>query len=325
MKKASAILIGLVVFSTLLFAGPQLVRLSSRPTGNAELATAIKSNAPKGAHEVAGFVYTPEQTSFAGLGADENTEVEIGSVTKTFTAELLRQAVERGEVTLDTKVKDIIDPHGAAIGEATLAELANHTAGLPRNPGLDPLALVVERNPYAKVSRDDVINLALEAKLKNQGTRTYSNLGVAFLGQLLAKKSGRSWEDMVQEDILTPLNMRDTYVAKPGTTAQHPTASHGLNSRGRAAAKWEMDGYAPAGAIRSTPADMAKFVAHVHDHGVPEFAWRHDDDSIWHNGGTGGYSTMLVFTPDQQKAAFVVTDTTASVNQLGKDLLTWQP
>lgn len=320
MKKIVAVLCGLATTALLLVSGPQRVTLASDPTGDPGLAGFMKEHAPRGAHELTGFVLDGDQPVFAGLGADEHTEVEIGSVTKTFTAELLRQAVEKGTVQLDTKVSDIIDTHGAPIGSVTLEQLANHEAGLPRNPGLDLVSLFVERNPYGTVTRDDILEMALDAKLKGQGERNYSNLGVAFLGQLIATKDGRTWEEMVQQDIFTPLGMSESYVALIGSAADAP---HGLNGRGRVAANWEMDGYAPAGAIRSTAHDMALFAAHVRSVGVPPYVWVHDEAGMWHNGGTGGYRTMLIFDPNGKRVAFVNTNTPASVDILGERMLQW--
>lgn len=321
MKKATLVGCGLLITITLLIVGPQRIALADAPTGNPELAQFIRDHAPRGAHEITGFVLSGDTPVFAGLGADEHTEVEIGSVTKTFTAELLRQAVDKGVVRLDTKVSEIIDTDGAPIGDATLEQLANHEAGLPRNPGLGLLSVYFEVNPYGQVTREEVFEMALEAKLKGQGTRNYSNLGVALLGHLIAEKDGRTWEEMVEQDIFTPLGMTETYVALPGTTTSSP---HGYNAKGRQAANWEMAGYAPCGAIRSTSHDMAKFAAHIRNVGVPEFAWRKGDDlTRSHNGGTGGYSSMLVFDSTGQHVAFVNNNSTAGVDQLGKDMLTW--
>ncbi|MEJ5998693.1 serine hydrolase domain-containing protein [Corynebacterium sp. H130] len=320
MRKALAIAIGLATVAALVVFGPQPVKLADTQTGNPQLATFLADNSPRGAHNVTAFVLEGDQPVFAGLGADQHTEVEIGSVTKTFTAELLRQAIEKGTVRLDTKVSDIIDTRGAPIGSATLEQLANHEAGLPRNPGLGFLPLFIERNPYAEVDRQKIFDMALDAKLKGQGERNYSNLGVAFLGQLLAEKDGRTWEKMVEQDIFTPLGMNESYVATIGSATDAP---QGLNGRGKPAANWEMDGYAPAGSIRSTAHDMALFAAHLRRVGVPSYAWKHSSYGASHNGGTGGYRTILIVDPSGSKVAFANTDSTASLDDLGKEMLSW--
>jgi serine-type D-Ala-D-Ala carboxypeptidase/endopeptidase len=72
-----------------------------------------------------------------GKTPDGDTVYEIGSVTKTFTATLLAQAVLSGRVTLDTPVAQLlpdfkIPSHGGK--EITLSDLATQHSGLPRMP-----------------------------------------------------------------------------------------------------------------------------------------------------------------------------------------------
>jgi serine-type D-Ala-D-Ala carboxypeptidase/endopeptidase len=67
-----------------------------------------------------------------------DTVFEIGSVTKTFTALLLVDMVERGEVKLDDPVAKYL-PESVKVParngkQITLLNLATHTAGLPRDP-----------------------------------------------------------------------------------------------------------------------------------------------------------------------------------------------
>src|SRR5271169_874071 len=85
-----------------------------------------------------------------GSAPDGDTVYEIGSVTKTFTATLLAQAVLSGHVTLDTPVAQLlpdlkIPSRGGK--EITLGELGTQHSGLPRLPfnllPKDPA------NPYA--------------------------------------------------------------------------------------------------------------------------------------------------------------------------------
>ncbi len=70
--------------------------------------------------------------------ADENTEFEIGSVTKTFTALLLAEAVKSGAVTLDEPVAKLLPDFAIPSRDGkfiTLGNLADQHSGLPRLPG----------------------------------------------------------------------------------------------------------------------------------------------------------------------------------------------
>src|SRR5699024_7702479 len=126
------ILATVIVLIGLLAAGPQRITLAEENTGDEELAQKLRDNAGKAQNRIAAFTFRSGSATFAGLGANEHTEVEIGSVTKTFTTDLLRQQVESKEITLDTTVGDIIDVHGSEVADVTMLELADHTSGLPR-------------------------------------------------------------------------------------------------------------------------------------------------------------------------------------------------
>lgn len=322
----AAVAAGLIALTATVAAGPQPIRLASdRLTGTPAISDLLHQSAPTSAHRLSAFTISDDGVTFGGLGADENDEFEIGSITKTFTAELLHNAIDRGDLTLDTTVGDIIDVGDAPIGTVTLEELANHTSGLPRlgNTSIakNLTSAFIGTNPYEGTTARDVIDAATAADLDGRGEREYSNLGFALLGQLLAEKAGTSYEQLLIDDILQPLGMTHTFLALPGTaTAESP---RDLMSTGRSSQPWEMDGDAPAGAIRSTAGDMSLYAQHLLETGVPDFTWVTDrpEGVTWHNGGTGGFRSMLALAPDKHTAAYVVGDSIADVDDLGLTLL----
>ena len=69
---------------------------------------------------------------------DGDTVFEIGSITKTFTALLLADMAQRGELALDDPAAEFL-PRGVTMPERgdqqiTLNQLATHVSGLPRWP-----------------------------------------------------------------------------------------------------------------------------------------------------------------------------------------------
>src|SRR5699024_12492376 len=85
------ILAAVVVLIGLLAAGPQRITLAEESTGDEELAQKLRDSAGKAQNRIAAFTFRSGSATVAGLGANEHTDVEIRSVTKTFTTELLRQ------------------------------------------------------------------------------------------------------------------------------------------------------------------------------------------------------------------------------------------
>ncbi|MCJ1673437.1 beta-lactamase family protein [Rathayibacter sp. VKM Ac-2929] len=327
---------------------PPAPRLSDERTGDAAIAQWLSDQADGTRDRLVAAVVTPDGVRFAGLGADESMEVEIGSVTKTMTALLLAQSADTGTVALTDRAGDHAELGGF---DGTLEELASHRSGLPRlsSAPLDLVATLVAQlrgvDPYTTFSPDDVLRQAASA---GGGTDevAYSNLGVAVLGQTLARAEGADYADLVRERIFTPLGMTGSSVPV-SADALAPDAPTGYSESGRAVGPWTLEGYAPAGGVRSTAADMARYASALLTDdpalGVPAataleprfdagdgdrigltwFTSPVDDggSTTWHNGGTAGYATMLALDRERGVAVFVNSSTATSVDALGLDLL----
>jgi CubicO group peptidase (beta-lactamase class C family) len=111
---------------------------------------------------------------------------EAGSVTKAVTGLLLALAIEAGEVSGPDRLDRFLPGTGRA-GQATLAELATHTSGLPRLPARTLLrALAHPGDPYKGSSVPRLIRDTRWVRPGTAGQAAYSNLGVALLGHALA-------------------------------------------------------------------------------------------------------------------------------------------
>lgn len=349
MMAGGAAAVVILVFG--LAAAPWPPKLSGSVTGDAALAERVRPLLTAPADQVSVAWIDSSGVRYAGFGADEHTEYEIGSVSKTFTASLLADAVDRGEVTLETTVADILgedllDPN-AEIGTVTLAELASHRSGLPRlATGLDALpsllaGQLLNRDPYT-ASPEQVLEQAQASRLDGRGTATYSNLGYAFLGQLLARAAGASWEQLLDERVLTPLALAETFA--PVTAGNLPDAAPtGRSAAGRPERAWTANGTAPAGGIRSTAADLVLYARAQLDGTAPGAAalepqW--DDGSggryglawiteehggreiTWHNGQTGGFWSMVALDRDAGHAVVMLSNVSAGHEEAVFELLT---
>ena len=333
-------------------AAPRPPSLSTTVTGDSDLASSLAAgvdSAPGVRDTLAAAVIEADDATFAGLGADENTEFEIGSITKTFTALLLAQAAERGEVTLDSPVGDYLDLGDSAAAEVTLAELSSHRSGLPRIATTVPAVAAslwsVYRgsDPYP-YDVDDLIAHARASALTDRGTVAYSNLGVALLGQALAAAADTDYAALLQTGIFDPLGM--TATSLPTADALPADARTGYSVAGRPAEAWTMSAYAPAGAIRSTVADMTVYAqalltadpalgvdpatvldpsGETDDGPLIGLAWftqaPEDGTATWHNGGTGGFASMLALNRTDERAVIVLGNTAASVDALAMSIL----
>lgn len=298
------------------------------------------------------------QTSFAGLGSPDDehpdppspqTRYELGSITKTFTALLLADAIDRGEITLDdTLASQLPELQGTEAGSVTIAELAEHRSGLPRLlPSQMAGALVGSlgtANPY-DMGTTELLAQAREVPLAGRGEYAYSNLGVALLGHALARAGdASSWPELAQSRLFEPLGMNQTNIAT--NRAEVPADGvRGYRQNGRMPETWYGQGYTPMGCCTwTTTADMARYAQALLDNRAPGMAalepraeagkqkigmlWMTapatDDESevVWHNGGTGGGMTWFGLDRAAGTATLVMGNSGRSVDALGKSLLT---
>ncbi|MET8801556.1 serine hydrolase domain-containing protein [Streptomyces sp. NPDC004546] len=199
-------------------------------------------------------VWHGARTSVDGHGPDENVQYRIGSITKTFTAVLVMRLRDEGLFDLG----DPLEKHlpGTGAGEATIAELLAHTAGL----AAESPAPWWERTPGTL--RPELSDVLGEQPLVHPVGRRhhYSNPGYTVLGALVEELRGASWEEVLRSEILEPLGLHRTstqpQAPHAGGWAVHPWADamlpEPLEDLGR---------MAPAGQLWSTTGDLARFAA----------------------------------------------------------------
>ena len=277
---------------------------------------------------------------------DGDTVFEIGSITKAFTGILLADMVLRGEVQLDDPVAKYL-PESVNVPAfegrtITLRDLTTQTSALPRIPS--NLKPADGENPYADYTVQQMYDFVSGYKLtRAPGSKyDYSNLGVGLLGHVLAKKAGKSYEELVIETILKPLGMSRSSITLSAAHKANFAAGH---TPGLAETKnWDLPTFAGAGALRSTANDMLRFLAAnlgigetplrkaiEMSHAIQKptgnaelsvaMGWhvytRHNTPLIWHNGGTGGYRTFAGFVPSKKTAVVMLCNTSFSVDDIG--------
>jgi CubicO group peptidase (beta-lactamase class C family) len=283
-----------------------------------------------------------------GHTPDERTVFEIGSITKAFTSMVLADMAERGEVTLDDPIQTLL-PEGVTAptrndDSITLATLASHSSGLPRLPS--NLSPADPTNPYADYTVRQMYDFLSAHELRRDigAQYEYSNFGAGLLGHLLALRHGTSYEQLVLERIAEPLGMNETRVTLTPAMTERLAQGHAGTTP---VSNWDIPTLAGAGALRSTARDMLILVAA--NAGLSEtslydafrathegrttagpnmkvgLGWHiragENGETIWHNGGTGGYRSFAGFLPSDRTGVVVLTNTRISVDDIGFHLL----
>ena len=184
---------------------------------------------------------------------EPHTDVQhrLGSITKPITAVAVLRLRDEGLLDLD----DPLERHlpGTPAGDRTVAQLLSHTAGLTaESPGQ-----WWERTPGGTLAD---LGLGPEHLPLGAGRFHYSNLGYGLLGELVAALRGRSWAQVLRDEVLLPLGMTRTTPRPDGPAATgwgvhpwadvlHPEPEHDHGTM------------APAGQLWATAADLARFAA----------------------------------------------------------------
>lgn len=139
-----------------------------------------------------------------------DTKHRLGSVTKQFTSMLILQLVEQGKIKLDSPITTYLPDYPKKSGDQiTIHQLLTHTSGIPNYTSFPNFVKEVSINLYSpEAFVKTFANLPLEF---TPGEKfAYSNSGYFLLGYIIEKVSGKSYEQCLQDNILTPLKMNNT-------------------------------------------------------------------------------------------------------------------
>lgn len=281
----------------------------------------------------------------AKKAATPDTLYGICSISKLFTAVAVMQQRDAGKLRLDDPVKQYLpyvdlksnDPAGPPV---TIGSLLTHSSGLPRESAhpywTDP--------DFVFPTKEQVISGLNEQRMLYPADRyfQYSNLGLTFAGELVEKVTGKTYENYVMEEILTPLRLSHTtpYLPEEERGKQLATGYGALTRHGTREAMpfYETRGIAPAAGFASNVKDLAKFASWqfrllekggsevLNANTLREMQRVHWVDPDWettwglgfrvarsgdqtlvgHNGACPGYFTALLMNPKKKIASVVM-------------------
>ncbi|MEU9742862.1 serine hydrolase domain-containing protein [Micromonospora chersina] len=237
------------------------------------------------------------------------TVFRIGSVTKTFTAVLVMQCRDEGLLDLDDPIGRHLDL--PAHGELTVRRLLSHTAGLQREPHGD-----VWDSLRAPDVTELLADLARVERVLPTGRRYhYSNLGMALLGELVARLRGGTWAEVLAERVLAPLGLAATGPT-PGGRAATGFLVDAYSDEARPEPNTDFGAVAPAAQLWSTAPDMARWAAFLADPAaldpagavlapatLDEMRWplTTTDETLW----SGGFGLGLILVPQPGRVMHV--------------------
>ena len=255
------------------------------------------------------IVMTPNETKSIG---PIDQRWEIGSITKVFTALLLAQLQQTGQISMAETVASYL-PKTLELPKnfekITFENLAIHQSGLPRLPsGMKLFGKDAMVDPYSVFDEERILRAIQETKLKSvpgTGRPRYSNYGFGLLGFTLERVTGKTYEDLLMQEIIAPIGLSSATFTDEGLRQGH--------SRKKEVGPWHMGRFASMGGLRMSALDLSKFLTASQDTNhllAPAFAetfkiryqnkrtavglgWHYlkDQKIVGHGGGTLGAMT----------------------------------
>lgn len=267
--------------------------------------------------------------------AGPDVAYRLASITKQFTAALVLQLAGEGRLSLDDTVGKWLPQVPDAWRGVTIAQLLNHTSGIPSYTALGPAWL---RRWDEELSPDTLIALTFATPMDfAPGERfRYNNTGYVILGRIVELAGGTTYEEAVQTRLATPLGLAsltycpsrptgalearpyerapgyDSFVPAPYLSMTHPHAAGALCATAGDLLAWN----AALHGGRVVPAPLyARMIAPEGAARAPRYAFGLVRDSvagheaITHNGGINGGATEGWYFPHDSTTIVVLANT----------------
>ena len=150
---------------------------------------------------------------------------QMGSITKTLTAQLIDRLAQGGLLTWDTRLGDLYPalPMSAGMPDVTLRELAEHRSGLIRDPSSSWVP--PEAGLTLAERRQALLREALLTELGDK-RYSYSNLGYHLLGAVAETVTGQPWEDALRARVGDLVSMPSMVYGEPLAWAVDEPSPH---------------------------------------------------------------------------------------------------
>jgi CubicO group peptidase (beta-lactamase class C family) len=267
------------------------------------------------------------------------TKFRLGSITKQFTAASILLLEERGKLKVEDPVKKYMPNAPAAWDKITIFHLLTHTSGIPSFTGFSDY----ESHEAQAMTPGKLVEWFRDKPLEFEpGTKwNYSNSGYVLLGYLIEKISGESYSDFVQQNIFTPLGMKDSGYDSNSAIIAHRAAGYTPGKSSPVNAGFvHMSIPFSAGALYSTTEDLLRWeqglfggkvlkpesLAKMTTPFKQDYAFglgvstQSGHKMIAHDGGIEGFNTALAYYPDDKLVVAVLANLNGPAGQIAGNL-----
>ena len=236
---------------------------------------------------------------------DPNSLFKIASVSKLYTAVAITKLVNNGHLSLDKTLADYFPELIGRIENAdriTVRMMVQHRSGIPNYTDT--------KNYWAHPKRSDKerLELALDipAKFEPNTDFEYSNTNYLLLSKLIEKVTGATKFQYIKENILEPLNLKNTYGSIKDVNLDDVMSGYYVGYKNDLKSE-------DNGLMLSTAEDLGKFIRALNDGSVfKNKKEREIYSSIYkyeHTGLIPGYQTIAKYHKDMDAVVIQFTNT----------------
>ncbi len=320
-----------------------------------------------------------------GIKPDSNSIFELGAVSEVFTTSIMAILETKGKISSLEPVGDILKgvvkvpyyqrivcetpPQNPTVPDElnkhryicfpdpfdvpqmmVLCDLATHSAGFLEEPGVN---IFNTKNPYASYNLEK-LNKYIASLPPNQSfgyQYNHSMIGTALLAEALTHKTGKDYNTLLKDEILTPLSMNHTFITP--NSEQSKLFLTGHTAKGNVTIHRNYNVFTPAAGIRSNATDLLRFmqanlsnknnnldIALSETH-IPKlytdpadsrfmvgWGWivmpageKDKRKIVWQCSEKGGFSTFIGFVKESQTAVVILSNTANAVDDMGMNIL----
>ena len=188
--------------------------------------------------------------------ATENSKYRIGSISKSFTTVLILKAVEQKKLNTNQTI-DKWFPTIKNAKKITVNHLLSHRSGI-HNFTDDKDFLTWNTHP--KTEKEMIEIIAKGGSDFNPDSKAeYSNSNFVLLTYILEKTFTKSYSDLLQEFIVKPIGLKNTYVFGKINPSNNECKSYSFSGSWKTETETDFTVPLGAGAITSTSSDLTKF------------------------------------------------------------------
>jgi len=275
-----------------------------------------------------------------------NDIFEVGSITKVYTSSLV-------SILDNEQILSITDPINRYISEenqnprmdsVTILDLIHHSSGLPVRPYMFGRKQRNAQNPYQYYEKSDLLSFYKDFVPKSKGVFNYSHTNYALLEIVLENATGKSFAQLIDEYIVTPLELEKTFVSFQ--EQRKDIVAPGYDRAGRLTQPWLFASFGASEGLKTTVSDMVHFMRinlGIVDHPYSKIfesnhvkelntnfnesiktgrGWqilerKRKYDIVTHTGNTDGHNAFMAFVKETNTGVVILSNSNIGTRDLG--------